>query len=92
MDQSKASRGLWASSRFKPYAMFTHEEQRETCKMHTCAYSMGSKPHSFWVCMAIHVKCASRIAINESTKVMWTWNFEQSQVMQIKSKANHTKP
>ena len=23
---------------------------------------------------------------------MWTWNFEQSQVMQIKSKANHTKP
>ena len=48
MDQSKASRGLWASSRFKPYAMFTHEEQRETWKMHTCAHSMGSKPHSFW--------------------------------------------
>ena len=53
---------------------------------------MGSKPHNFWVCMAIHVKCASRIAINEPTKVMVYMVIKQSRIMHIKLKANYIKP
>ena len=49
---------------------------------------MGSSPHNFWVCMVIHVKCASRIAINKSTKVMVYMVVKQSRIMHIKLKAN----
>ena len=53
---------------------------------------MGSKPHNFWVCMAIHVKCASRIAINESTNGEVYMVVKQLRIMHIKLKANHMKP
>ena len=51
----KVSRGLWASSRFKTHELCTHEERVNVWKMHTCEYSIGSNPHSFWVCMSMYV-------------------------------------
>ena len=60
--------------------------------MHTCEYSMGSSPHNFKVYMSIYVQ----MCFSDCNQLIETGyvniKFEQSQVMQIKSKANYTKP
>ena len=54
-DQQNVSSGLWASSRFKTHELCTHEERVNVWNMHTCEYSIGSKPYIFWVCMTMYV-------------------------------------
>ena len=89
MDQSKASSGLWASSRSKTYAMFTHEEQRETCTKDAYMWIFNGLKISHFLgmygntCQVCFSDCNQQINNGEVYMVV-----KQSRIMHIKLKAN----